>query len=475
MTQYTGDPLALPPACLLANGREHFTLYLRPGDSPLQTGFESIMKKFPLTKSVTLLVFSVACALAQSQTSSPNAASNGTALRRVQVDADTASSLVLQKTSIKYPDAARNAGIEGTVVLKVVTAYSGDVKEVTVVSGDLVLAQAATEAVKQWKYKPYLQEGSAAEMETEVSLNFHIKPRLEPVSVPLGQFHDNAYSNDYFGIYYPLSRDWVSETQLIRKREDPEGKARDTGVLLSVVYIPKDAPRADSTFTVVALRRARAPAPDECKRYLGLVADELHSRKEGQQKGDLTQFNTAGHEFYRGDFVYPSGTEHGALLCTAIKDYLLQWNIRGWSKQAIESAVSTLNSIAPASPVPAQSGPATSRQPEDDAPGHPKSPQRVRVAEGVLRGRVIKQIRPIYPVEARNAHIQGTVRLHAIINKNGDIADLEVLGGPIELVVSAVNAVRQGKYHPYLLMGNLVEVDTEMNVNYTLSRQPGSP
>ena len=59
--------------------------------------------------------------------------------------------------------------------------------------------------------------------------------------------------------------------------------------------------------------------------------------------------------------------------------------------------------------------------------------------------------------------------MSAVINKNGDVVDLEALDGPIELVVSAVNAVRQWKYRPYLLNGEPVEVMTQITVNYTLA------
>jgi protein TonB len=69
---------------------------------------------------------------------------------------------------------------------------------------------------------------------------------------------------------------------------------------------------------------------------------------------------------------------------------------------------------------------------------------------------VIKKVQPVYPPQARHAGIQGTVVMSAIISKNGDVVDLEVLNCPIELVVSAVNAVRQWKYRPYLLMGEPV-------------------
>jgi len=376
------------------------------------------------------------------------------------VDADTASALVVQKAPINYPDAARNAGIQGTVVLNVVTTYSGDMEGVTVVSGDPALAQAAADAVKKWKYKPYLLEGSPAEMETQVTINFHIKV-TQPLAVPLGLFRDNSYSNDYFGIYYPLSRDWVRETNLTRGKLASEGKAQGTYVLLSAVHIPQDTYplKADSSFMVLALGRTATTAPDDCKRYLELVANDLRSRKEGQQKGDVTQFSIAGHDFYRRDFEYRHGIDHGALLCTAVKDYMLQWNITGWSKQAIETAVRTLNSMMPAPPTP----------PPDAPTEPPKVPTQVRVAQGVSAGLLIKTVPPVYPPEARYAHIQGSVRLSAVINKNGDIVDLEVLDGPIELVVSAVNAVRKWKYRPYLLMGNPVEVQTEIAVNYKLS------
>ena len=424
------------------------------------------MNKSALLKSVTMCLFSLAGVFARSQASLPNSLSNGPASPRVQVDADTASALIVSKATLNYPDAARKAGIEGTVVLKVVTTYSGDVEEVTVVSGDPALAQAAAESVKQWKYKPYLREGSPARMETEVSLTFRIKPRAKAVPAPLGQFHENAYSNDYFGIYYPLSRDWVRETQLTRGKLDSDGKDAGTYVLLAAVHIPQDTDplKADSSFTVLALGGTHAPAPDECKGYLGLVADDLHSRKEGQQKGDVTQFTIAGHDFYREDFEYRHGPDHGALLCAAVKDYLLQWSIRGWSKQAIETAVSTLNAMTPTLPTSAPN------PPPQDAPKEPsKGSQRVRVNQGVSQGLLIKKVNPIYPADARYAGIQGTVRLSAVINKNGDVIDLEVLDGPIELVVSAVNAVRKWKYRPYLLMGDPVEVQTEVQVNYILS------
>jgi protein TonB len=92
----------------------------------------------------------------------------------------------------------------------------------------------------------------------------------------------------------------------------------------------------------------------------------------------------------------------------------------------------------------------------------------VKVASGVSGGLLIKKVNPIYPVDARTAHIQGTVLLQAEISKTGDIVDLELLDGPIELAGSAVAAVRQWKYKPYLLAGEPVAVETQIKVNYEL-------
>jgi TonB family protein len=418
-----------------------------------------IMKKTALIEWIALFALSVVAAFAQSQPLLPNGPSAGTP-RRVNVDEHTASASVVQKTPIHYPDVARNAGIQGTVVLKVVINLSGDVQEVTVVSGDLALAQAAMDAVKQWEYKPHLVEGSPAEIETQVSINFQIKAPAQPAPPPLGTFRDNAYSNDYFGIYYPVSRDWVRETDLMRGKLASEGNTRGTYVLLAAVHIPQDTSplRADSSFTVLAVNRTGA---QDCKQYLELLASNMQSKKEGKQKGDVSQFTIAGHDFYRADFEYRQGIDHHTSVCASIKDYILHWNIVGLSKQAIETAVSTLNSMTSSPPtIPAEPQP-TPRKDQN-------LPRNVRVSPGITTGLLIKKVIPDYPSEAKYAHIQGSVLMRAVINKTGDVVDLEVISGPIDLVVSAVNAVRKWKYRPYLLDGNPVTVETQIVVNYAL-------
>ena len=98
----------------------------------------------------------------------------------------------------------------------------------------------------------------------------------------------------------------------------------------------------------------------------------------------------------------------------------------------------------------------------------PTGPQRV--SSGVMQGLIISQPQPVYPDEAKAQHIQGVVVLHARISKEGAIKDLDVLSGPPALIVSAIDAVRQWKYKPYLIDGEPTEVETTINVNYTLGQ-----
>ncbi len=82
-------------------------------------------------------------------------------------------------------------------MLNVVVAETGEVKEVSVATGNPVLAQAAADAVKQWRYKPYTVDHAPVEMETQVSINFHIKAE-ERIQPSLGTFKGEKYSNDFF-------------------------------------------------------------------------------------------------------------------------------------------------------------------------------------------------------------------------------------------------------------------------------------
>lgn len=94
---------------------------------------------------------------------------------RVRVSQRVSQALLIKKVEPQYPRNARQQHIEGMVVLTAVIDARGDVQDLTVASGDPLLAPAATEAVKQWKYKPYLLSGEPTNMETQISVSFTLQ------------------------------------------------------------------------------------------------------------------------------------------------------------------------------------------------------------------------------------------------------------------------------------------------------------
>jgi TonB family protein len=199
---------------------------------------------------------------------------------------------LITKVQPVYPGDARQ--IQGTVVLKVIIDKQGNVSNIQAISGHPMLIPAAIEAVKQWKYRPYLLNGEPVEVETSVTVNF-------------------------------------------------------------------------------------------------TLADTPPGIPEGEK----------------------------------------------------ESAVPSAEGVA--------------------------APQRVRVSSGVMGSLLVKRVRPQYPADAREQRIQGTVLLKAIIDKDGNISNLQLISGHPLLAPAAIEAVKQWKYRPYLLNGTPVEIETQVQVNFTLA------
>jgi protein TonB len=105
------------------------------------------------------------------------------------------------------------------------------------------------------------------------------------------------------------------------------------------------------------------------------------------------------------------------------------------------------------------------------APPPPKpTASRIRQGGSVQAALLINRVQPVYPPLARQTRIAGTVRLHAIISKQGTVESLEVLSGHPLLVRAAMDAVQQWKYKPTLLNGEPVEVDTTIDVIFSLNQ-----
>jgi protein TonB len=99
---------------------------------------------------------------------------------------------------------------------------------------------------------------------------------------------------------------------------------------------------------------------------------------------------------------------------------------------------------------------------------HPAQPTKAVASGGVTQGLLISHTTPVYPAIAKAAGLSGTIVLAAIISKAGTIEELRVVSGPNVFRQSALDAVRDWCYRPYLLNGQPVEVETTVNVVFSM-------
>jgi len=102
-------------------------------------------------------------------------------LRPVNLTQDLAEKLLLERVVPSYPVQAIQARLQGPVVLQAWIGRDGAIRELKLVRGSLLLGKAACEAVKRWRYKPYLQNGQAVEAQTFVTIDFRLPAEMEAV------------------------------------------------------------------------------------------------------------------------------------------------------------------------------------------------------------------------------------------------------------------------------------------------------
>lgn len=94
----------------------------------------------------------------------------------------------------------------------------------------------------------------------------------------------------------------------------------------------------------------------------------------------------------------------------------------------------------------------------------------VRIGGQVAEANLIRRVTPVYPPLAKSARVQGTVEFTAVISKEGNIENLQLVRGHPLLVQAAKDAVLQWKYRPTMLNGEPVTVVTDIIVNFNLSQ-----
>jgi len=94
--------------------------------------------------------------------------------KRLRISSRVAEGLKIYNVDPTYPREARDKGIQGDVILQATIDTRGNIGNVYPVKGDPILVEASIEAVKQWKYKPYVWNGEPVEVETTILVKFHL-------------------------------------------------------------------------------------------------------------------------------------------------------------------------------------------------------------------------------------------------------------------------------------------------------------
>jgi len=128
-------------------------------------------------------------------------------------------------------------------------------------------------------------------------------------------------------------------------------------------------------------------------------------------------------------------------------------------REILSAQVDKITSLSPSDPALAPSAAATVA----------KIGASEQIAAGVMQGMLLIKQTPVYPQDAKDARVSGTVILRALIGMDGSIHDLRVVSAPWpSLAASALSAVSHWRYKPYLLNGEPVDVETTVNVIYEL-------
>lgn len=324
---------------------------------------------------------------------------------------------LVRKVAPVYPPLARQARIQGTVNLRVIINKSGDVRDVQLTAGHPMLAPAAVEAVRQWKYQPYILDGDPVEVETEIQVNFKLADVLPPAGA--------------VGVIGSVSRTLNIPAPTPGVPRAPEAVMRTLRV-----------EGVDAAYPPGAIRQ----------KIEGIVMLDVRVDASGDVENATL---ISGHP----------------TLAPAAIEAVKQWKYKPYMVNGAPGAVETTAQLEFRILQNGQDGMVTEPAPAAQFPKSPDNlpPQRVRVSAGVLQGLLVRKVDPEYPSEARAQSIQGIVLLRVKVDKEGNISSLEAVSGPPELADAAVEAVRLWKYRPYLLNGQAVEVESQVQVNFTLA------
>jgi peptidyl-prolyl cis-trans isomerase A (cyclophilin A) len=200
-------------------------------------------------------------------------------------------------------------------------------------------------------------------------------------------------------------------------------------------------------------------------------SDEFDPNLNFDQPGKLAMANsgpnTNGSQFFITELPFDSLNQHYTIFgqCDESSVLVVKTIARvprdGRDKPLTPVVLKKVTIVREGQPLPPSSG---------EAPYPGALPKFVNISAGVAQGMLISKTPPVYPTEARQAGISGTVVLAATVGTDGKVKELHVVSGPDLLQQAALDAVRTWRFRPYLLNNQPVEVRTQINVIFTLGR-----
>lgn len=277
-----------------------------------------------------------------------------------------------------------------------------------------------------------------------------------------GVIANGTYSNECLGFSLPIPAGWKTDESIIAG-----GKARHrSDKSLVLLFLRKEG---DSVGRIILSASVPADQNSSAQDFVSsAVHEQIKVSSDRELVRDATAIDFGGEHFFRGDYKGMLGGKEPLYLAyvfTKFRGYMVGETIVAASPQGLDEAANSLRAISFQQD---QINPKCVMAPDETAAKNDK-PQRVRVSSGVAVGLLVKKVNPRYPVDAREARIQGQVVIQAEINKNGDVESLTLISGHPALAPAAMEAVKQWKYKPYLLNSIPVAVETQIIVNFTLS------
>jgi TonB family protein len=344
---------------------------------------------------------------------------------------------LLHRSPVEYPAAALRAGIQGTLSVEVKTDAKGNVIDAHVLSGPDELRKAALQSVLQWHFA-----GDSAGAARVVQITFELPNTVPPEPSPAQSMTVSGgmvpgvvggVPNGVTGGIAGGAGGGVPAAVVVVQGtvgSSPAGSGpppQPTGVGGGMI-------RAGATGTPQSYTATVPYVPDASVKSITVLGLSDQARDELLSRLPVRE----------GDIMSADARQK---IIQAAKDFDEHLTTR--FQTADTSGVSVV--IA--------------------APGaEPSKPERIKVGSNVQAAMVLSRVTPVYPELAKSARVEGVVHLAVILAKDGTVQEIHSLGGPALLIMSAMDAVKQWVYRPTLLNGQPVQVETTVDVNFTLSQ-----